>query len=169
MRTSPSNSGKLGEVEAVQNPALGAYLLWQFGLSFQETKSSKFPMQFIFVVLPLLFHGPTLAHIKSTLKNSGLSMFSAKLAQQKEDLLAVHERALVYRELTLQSLGVASSFGLLSIDYATGFVRANSSIEVPKLQPTPKIRLMAKSAEKLGHWFADVEQTQVATSLMVEF
>lgn len=169
MRTSEFTRDRLNEVEIVQNPALGSYLLWKFGLSYQALNSSKPPMQFIFIVLPLVFHTPTLQHIKSTQKNSGLSMFTAKLAQHKEDLLAVHERALAFRELSLQSLGVAASFRLMTIEYETGLVRANSTIETPRINLTSKLRLMSKSVEKLGHWFSEVEYPQVGTSLMVEF
>lgn len=169
MRSSEYSSERLSEVEIVQNPALGAYLLWQYGLSFQAPSSSKSPIQFAFLVLPLTFHEPTLKLIKSTQVNSGLSMFAAKLAQQREDLLAVHERALVFRELSLSSLGLAASLQLVTIEYGTGFVRANSTVETPKLTLSPKLRLMQKGAEKLGRWFSEVDYRQVSTSLLVDF
>jgi hypothetical protein len=47
-----------------------------------------------FLVLPLVLHRPTLEMINSTRKASGLALFAAKLGEERENLLAVHERAL---------------------------------------------------------------------------
>lgn len=56
----------LSELEVVQNPALGAYSIWQFGLGFQSESGDPAKLPVLFLVLPLLLHQPTLAVISST-------------------------------------------------------------------------------------------------------
>jgi hypothetical protein len=90
-------SRALTELEIVQNPALGAYVLWRFGVGFQSEDGRPAALPLAFLVLPLLLHQPTLKMIKSTQKASGLALFAAKLGQERENLLAVHERALALR------------------------------------------------------------------------
>ena len=59
-----------------------------------------------FLVLPTCLHAPTLAKLLSTQRRSGLSLFAAKLSDNREDLLALHVRARSYRALTLQAIGI---------------------------------------------------------------
>lgn len=61
----------LSTVALVQNPALGALLLWRFGKSYQEEQlGTAAQLHSFFVVLPLLYHAPTLDRIKSTNNSS---------------------------------------------------------------------------------------------------
>ncbi|WP_409364033.1 three component ABC system middle component [Bradyrhizobium liaoningense] len=53
-------SEKLSELQIVQNPSLGSYLIWQFGLGFQADDSQRSSFLLAFLVLPLLLHKPTL-------------------------------------------------------------------------------------------------------------
>src|SRR5262249_8795438 len=50
----------LSELEIVQNPALGAYAIWRFGLSFQTEEGRPPSLPLAFLVLPLVLHRPTL-------------------------------------------------------------------------------------------------------------
>src|ERR1700675_3067915 len=95
----------LSELNLVQNPALGAYVLWQFGLGYQSLDGEAAKLLAVFLVLPIVLHRPTLELVGSTQKGSGLALFAAKLAEREENLLAVHTRALVLRPLTLRSIG----------------------------------------------------------------
>jgi len=166
----PHPRRSLSELEIVQNPALGAYMIWQFGFGFQAGDGRPAPLPLAFLVLPLLLHRPTLEVIASTRKSSGLALFAAKLGEEREDLLAVHERALLLRPLTLQSIAMGIRVTLLTVDYTKATARANALPPKTK-KPTEPERLKGVSgaAEKLGHWFSKAGLHQVATALRVEF
>ena len=122
-------SSELTELEIVQNPALGAYALWRFGVGYQTEDGRPPPLPLAFLVLPLLLHQPTLKMIASTQKASGLTLFAAKLGQERENLLAVHERALALRRLSLQSIAMGVDHRLLTLDYNAVTLRANTADE----------------------------------------
>jgi hypothetical protein len=107
--------------------------------------------------------------ISSTQRASGLALFAAKLGQERENLLAVHERALALRRLTLQSIGVGVGERLLSLDYVSATVRANSESGVRKPILPERIRGFSGAAEKVGYWFSKTGLQQTASTLAVEF
>jgi hypothetical protein len=161
---------KLSELERIQNPALGAYAIWQFGLGFQADDGRPASLHLIFVVLPLLFHAKTLDVIASTRKTSGLTLFAAKLGEERENLLAVHERALALRELTLESIVMGIRSKLLSLDYNNALLRANSIAKSHSSPALPeRLKLIPRCADKVGSWFSRAGLIQVATTLKVEF
>jgi hypothetical protein len=160
----------LTELEIVQNPALGAFALWRFGVGFQADDGGPATLPLAFLVLPLLLHEPTLKHITSTQRASGLALFAAKLGQERENLLAVHDRALALRRLSLQSLAMGVSNRLLTLDYDAATLRANTADDsLRKPQLPERIRGFSNAAEKVGHWFSRLGLHQVASSLAVEF
>lgn len=159
----------LSEIEIVQNPALGAYSIWRFGLGFQseDNRPPTFPLAFL--VLPLLLHRPTLEIIGTTQRASGLALFAAKLGKERENLLAVHERALVLRKLTLQSVAMGISERLLTLDYHSGTIRANTLESARKLTLPERVKGFSGAAEKVGYWFSRLGLQQIASTLAVEF
>jgi hypothetical protein len=160
----------LTELELVQNPALGAHAIWRFGLSFQSEDGHLPTLPLAFLVLPLVLHRRTLETINSTRKASGFALFAAKLGEEREDLLAVHERALALRRLSLQSIAMGVGCRLLSLDYAAVTLRANTpdpSIRKPVLPE--RIQSLSSAADKIGYWFSKFGLHQVASTLAVEF
>lgn len=153
-------------VALVQNPALGALLLWRFGKSYQEERLME-PALFhsYFVVLPLLYHAPSLERIRSTYDSSGLSQFSKKLSEERELLISVHERTMKMRDLTLSSVAAAISSGLMHLSYDTGRIRCNEA-RPPK--PPERLKYHVAGAEKLGHWFGRMPLDQAFALLWVE-
>jgi hypothetical protein len=163
-------SGALSELEIVQNPALGAYALWRFGVGFQSEDGQPAALPLAFLVLPLLLHQPTLKMITSTQRASGLALFGAKLGQERENLLAVHERTLVLRRLSLQSIAMGVNNRLLTLDYNAATLRANTADESLRKPSLPeRIRGFSSAADKLGYWFSKLGLHQVASTLAVEF
>jgi hypothetical protein len=163
-------SPQLSEPEIVQNPALGAFAIWQFGLGYQADNGRPAALPLAFLVLPLLLHAQTLEVIQSTRRASGLTLFAAKLGEERENLLAVHERARNLRELTLQSIGFGIRGKLLSLDYEDATLRANALLEPDSYPALPeRLKGLPKSADKIGHWFSVGGLTQVANTLKVEF
>jgi len=158
-------SGKNDPVALVQNPALGASLVWKFCRGFQAEKLGELtPMPSLFLVLPILLHESTLDEVRSTNLPSGLGKVVSKLANERERLLAVHDRALRLRDLTLQSIAMGVAANLLHLDYRSALIRANEVV-APSLPERLKIRFAC--AEKLGRWFARMPQGQVFTLLQV--
>jgi hypothetical protein len=157
----------LNEAEIVQNSALGAALIWRFGIAYQAEKLSEpppFPLAFL--VLPICLHAPSLTAVLSTRRSSGLALFAAKVGETRENLLAVHHRVLALRRLSFESLGQGVRAGLLSINYAGASVRANES-EQPQI-PT-RIKPIWDAADRFGHWSARLELSQVSSILRVDF
>ena len=163
-------SRALTELEIVQNPALGGYTLWRFGAGFQSEDGRPAALPLAFLVLPLLLHQPTLKMITSTQMASGLALFAAKLGQERENLIAVHERALALRRLSLQSIAMGVNNRLLTIDYDAATLRANTADESLRKPSLPeRIRSFSGAADKLGYWFSKLGLHQVASTLAVEF
>jgi hypothetical protein len=159
---------RLSELQIVQNPSLGSYLIWQFGLGFQADDSQRSSFLLAFLVLPLLLHKPTLDLVVSTRKSSGLALLAAKLSEQHENLLAVHSRALALRRLSLESIGIAVNRGLVTIDYADGHLRSNIPDKKAPALPE-RIKGMPPAAQKIGFWFSKMSVHQIASTLRVQF
>jgi hypothetical protein len=160
------SDGEISPVALVQNPAFGALLLWSFGRGYQSEKVGDLPpfIEF-FLVLPLLLHGPTLREVRSTNLSSGLSKLVSKLAENRERLFAVHDRALALRQLTLESVATGLTTKILHVDYDKAVVRSNE-VKPPKLPERLKYHI--SGAEKLGRWFARLPTSQVFSLLEVE-
>lgn len=161
---------RLSEAAIVQNEALGAYAIWRFGLGYQERNGQAVTLPLAFLLLPLVLHAPTLAMVLSTQRASGLHLFAGKLGEQREDLLALHGRALALRQLTLGSIMVAEQSQLVRIEPSTATLWAFSphhDLKVPTLPE--RIRRISPACEKIGHWFAGLSDEQVAHTLKVGF
>jgi hypothetical protein len=168
--TEQLRSVRLNETAIIQNEALGAFALWTFGLSFFERDGYPVSLPIAFLVLPLVLHGPTLNLVLSTNKASGLHLFVGKLSEKREDLLAVHGRAIALRQLSLGSLMLGEQSGLLRIDPTTASLWSNGLLEGQRAPILPeRIRRIAPACERLGHWFAGFSDQQVAHALRVEF
>lgn len=161
-------NGRRTEVELIQNPALGCVALWEFGKEYQSLNAEPPSLLAAFLVLPLVLHGPTRDLITGTQKGSGLGLFAAKLREEREQLMAVHVRALVLRSLTLQSVvfGIRSRF--LTLDYPSATVRANAApFKLPAFPESTKA--IRPAAAKVGYWLAKAGLPQAAKQLCVEF
>jgi Family of unknown function (DUF6521) len=161
-----SKNSEIDSVEAVQNPALCAALIWSFGRGYRQANSSKLPIiHFVFLVLPLILHRPTLEQLTSTNTSSGFGKFVEKMSHRhREELLAIHPRALLMRRLTLQGISTGIATGLLAVIYDDGTIRAN---EVSLKQQLTRIRKMMDAAYKLGDWLARVPNATVFSLLKV--
>lgn len=156
----------LREVDIIHNPALGAFLLWRVGEEYQGS-GELLPMPVAFLVLPMLLHRKTLNAINSTNKASDLPLFAAKLGEHQDDLLGIHARALVLRDLSLRSLTAGSRAQLLTVNYDKAIVR---SADVGKTPAVPeRIKPLVRGAERLGAWFSRLGVGQIATILRVDF
>jgi hypothetical protein len=161
------------EIRNIQNPALGAGLLWRFVCGYVETHRTHehVPLPLLFLVIPTLFHQQTQEFVKGTLKGSGLRAFAAKFggakASKQDLLLAIHDRMFKSRPLTLASLRLALATRLLHVE-ADGKVLALSRTQAVSGMPTEARQLM-RDAEKLGSWCAPLTLHEIATTLKLRF
>ena len=154
------------EAQLVQNAGLGAFLLWKFGMGFQQEVSRPSNIALAFLVLPLVLHRPTLDTVTSTQRRSGLLLFAAKLGEEKENLLTIHDRALALRELTVRSLATGAATKLLTIDYHDATARSNA-LKEPRIPE--RLKPLSAGAEKIGAWCARLSPSQTAAALKVYF
>lgn len=161
------------EARNVQNPALGAGLLWRFTCGYIEghRSSEAAPLPLLFVVLPILLHQQTEEFVRSTQKISGLRAFAAKFGEAKNSkqdvLLGIHNRMLRLRNLSTDSfrLGLATRLIHLETDARV--------IPLSRTRATAGIydetRQLMKNAEKLGEWCANLTLHEIAATLKVAF
>lgn len=157
---------RLSELDLVYNPSLGAYLIWRASRGHFAEISAGLPIHLAFLVLPLMLHGQSRRVAMGTQSASGLTLFAAKLGAKQEDLLAVHQRALALRSLTLGSISAGVMTQLLGLDAETARIVAFDQ-KLPK--PPPDIVKLGSACEKLGTWVARLPIEQVASTLRVAF
>ena len=158
------------EIEMVQNPTIGAYAIWRFIQAYQDRDGTVPSVVLAFLILPIVLHKATRDVANSTQKASGLALFAGKLGEVRENLFAIHNRALEYRSLTLESIVLGEQAGLFSIDTNTATMAAFSSDEQAGIPKLPiKIKWLLPVSEKLGEWFSALTDEQISRTLCVEF
>jgi len=158
----------------IQNPALGATVLWRFTSGYTEGSkiSSPTPLPILFIVIPIMYHEDTVAFITSTQQGSGLRAFVNKFAESKNSksdlVLSIHERSLKMRNLTLSSLRLGITSKLVSVDFEKGTVFP-LSLTPPKAGIPKSVNRILKGAEKLGFWCSEISLHEVSLILKVGF
>ncbi|CNI37842.1 MULTISPECIES: three component ABC system middle component [Enterobacterales] len=159
------------EVQNVQNPALGAAIVWRFCCGYVETNriSASPPLPLLFLVLPIILHQATSEFVKRTFKSSGLRAFAAKFGDSsvsKQDLLLqIQERAIRWRKLSLLSIELAVAGKLIKLE-ENGEVISLSQTKARGL--SDEVRQLMDLAEKLGAWFGELTVHEVVTTLRVK-
>ncbi|HEU0035893.1 MAG TPA: three component ABC system middle component [Kofleriaceae bacterium] len=157
------------EIQAMQNPALGAVLLWRFTCGYTpESSPTGTPLPLAFLVLPLAFHARSLEKVLSTRPSSGMRMLEEKFSDRTDVLLSVQSRMLAMRMLSLRSLRIAVRTGLLTL-VSKDAVLWPRSRSAPPTAEAKGVGDLLKSAEKLGVWCRDISLFEIAGLLKVEF
>lgn len=158
------------EAQNVQNPALGAAILWRFCCAYVATHptGSAAPLPTLFVVLPIVLHQTTAELLRRTRPSSGLRAFAAKFgdsAVAKQDLLLqIHQRSLRWRTLTMQSIELAAAGRLIHL------VDSGEVIALSKTRPRglpDDVKQLMSDAEKLGTWCGSLTLHEITTTLKV--
>lgn len=158
------------EAQNIQNPALGAALLWRFCCGYVAahpgSDSPRLPL--LFLVLPIVLHQATAELLRRTRPGSGLRAFAAKFGDSKiskqDLLLQVHERAVRWRLFSLESVELGTAGRLIQLSDG-GEVTPLSRTKARGLSDEVK-QLMA-DAEKLGAWCGQLTLHEVTTTLKV--
>lgn len=157
----------LNEIQAMQNPALGAALLWRFVCGFSPDSSTKgTPLPLAFIVLPLAFHARSFEEVAGTQSGSGLRKFEEKFRDCGDLLLAIQPRMLAMRDLSLRSLRIGLRAGLMTLVPSEAVLWPRSHASAPAERKS--VVDLLKSAEKFGAWCRDLTLFEVAGILKVE-
>lgn len=156
----------------VQNPALGATILWRFVCGYRSVQQKDSPLPLLFIVLPMIFSESILEIISSTQTKSGLRACVDKFSISKEGksdiVLSIHDKANQMKKLTLESIQIATATKLISIDNSSGCVFPLSETELKSGVPT-SIRPLIRAAEKLGVWCGELSIFEISNILRVVF
>jgi hypothetical protein len=161
------------EVDAVQNPAMSAVLLWRFCVGYASSRQipASTPFPALFLPLPILFNEESLSLLTATQTKSGLRLFAGKFteaAHSKTDvLLSVERQAKVLRGQTLEAFRLAVQSRLLFLEPRSAEVIALSEA-APKSLPE-SVRPLIRNAEKLGTWAGSVSLFELGSILQVTF
>lgn len=160
------------ETRNVQNPALGAMLLWRFASGYERTSATRnHPnLPLLFMVLPLLFHEEIASIMAGTKASSGLRVFADKFASSsisKSDLLvSLSERIICMKALTIESLMIGISSSLLSLDARTASV-VPLTVTAPRVGVPESIKKLSLLAEKLGGWCSSLTNHEIGLTLKI--
>ncbi|MBQ2943563.1 MAG: hypothetical protein IJD93_02535 [Ruminococcus sp.] len=157
------------EVYNVQNPAIGAAILWRFICGYKSKDNKPTPFPLLFIVLPIIFREDLCAVIKSTQKKKGLSKVSEKLFDGKkiDELYSINNSAIEMRSLTLASFNVGILSNIFKMDYEKALVYA--LIDTNKSVFASSTKYLLDSAEKLGAWCSELTLLEISEWLKVRF
>jgi hypothetical protein len=162
------------EIQAVQNPALGAALQWRGCCGYVQHNSTAAPMPLplVFLILPIVLHEETATLLLATRSGSGLRKFIEKFSlasnSQTDLILAVTPRALAMRTLSIDAVRLAISHSLFNIDPTSGGVFPLSTT-APRLGIPSSIRPLLLASERLGAWLGQISPYEAAVDLRVRF
>ena len=158
------------DVMYVQNPALGAALLWRFTCGYYSNENRSVPFPLLFVVLPIVFRQDLCSVIKSTQRASGLSKVSEKLFSGKlnDSIHYINNPAIQIRELTLEAFNIAVEANLVSLSTENAAVFPLTTT-IRKYTPKGDCKSMLAAAEKLGTWCTGLTLLEVSKWLKVRF
>jgi len=159
------------ETTFVQNPALGAVLLWRYCAAYaQDHQPSDEPgLHLAFLVFPILLHRETFEQLSST--RGSIHTFADKFSRSdtsKSDiLLGIQSRVIQFRDLTLESLQLAVHCRLITILPSSGKLVSLSSATASSIPQS--IRPLVTNAEKLGKWCSGMTLFEIENVLKVAF
>lgn len=159
----------LNEAQLVQNVALSATLIWRFVASYDQAAKAACPLPLCFAVLPILFHHVSREAAVSTNPASPLAKFIEKFDQNREDLLAIHERMLAMKALSLRSIQLAAARGLIAVEPTEGVVLPSPKVKLSTERRPEALRPMLRAAEKLGGWCAPHDLAHISHQLRLFF
>ena len=166
------SSKLLREFYNVQNPALGAYLLSNFTVGYKNENQCLVPLPLIFIVLPMVLRNEIVDFISSTNRKSGLRYFAEKFTEKKylknDLLIQIQKQSQSYKVLTMESLRLAIAQNLIILEDKTYLMPIEGNIKKFKSN-SDELKKMAKAAEKLGAWCAQLSLAEVAQILKVRF
>lgn len=162
------------EVNLIQNPALGAVIIWSMICGYKEGKNQNLPLVLSMLSIPIVFYRPLLDVISGTQKRSGLRKFVSKLTETKNGasttdlLLSIQERTRLWKDVSLDSLKFALASNLITFsEHACISTSTDNNPPAKYLKGiTPT---MLKGARKLGLWLSPLSLEEIEKLLHLRF
>ncbi|MGT3070677.1 three component ABC system middle component [Pseudomonas putida] len=155
------------EIYLMQNPAIGASLIWRFAEGYAPKGHGQLPnMLLLFFVLPILFHKELRDAAITTNPSSGLRVLAGKFKSEQEVLFGIQSRMLKLRATSLASISIAIQCNLISLHTSTAEVESLRSKAPPEMDE--KIKEMLKAAQKLGQWCKTLTIQEVQSILRIK-
>jgi Family of unknown function (DUF6521) len=158
------------ETRLLQNPALGAVILWKFVLTYYEAHNTHEPPPFhlLFLILPMVLQESTRSVILSTRKSSSLRAFAEKFSSSQmskaDVVLSLQKRINDLKTLTMDSLEIMVGSGMATIEAESGRVIPSKARGLK--QETPDgIDLLLRAAEYLGIWMSGISVYETVVTL----
>lgn len=154
------------EERLVQNPLLGAGLLWEFTRKYETHRSvaQGASLLVLMPVIPILLHRASAEKLKGMQFDSGLAKLVVEYPTMKFEL---QRRIAAFSALSLSSLNVACAVGLLQqMPLVTGPVFVTKIARLPeqvRAKGTPAV--MSLAARRLGAFFRDETLFQIEAQL----
>lgn len=160
----------LDEIDAIQNPALGATLIWRTVCAFYESsgKNDGAPAILAFVVIPIVLNEDLRKAISSTFVSSGIRKFESKFNRSEDLLLSIQARANAMLDLSRRSLALSLSTGLVSLAPETATLWPPRSSRFPKAE-RESLSKLTSAAEKLGTWAQQTSLRELSNALRLDF
>ncbi|MBQ5345025.1 MAG: hypothetical protein J6F33_07510 [Acidaminococcaceae bacterium] len=158
------------EVYYVQNPALGAVIIWRFIVGYWNNSNKPVTFLLLFIILPVIFREDFVDLIIKTKKSSGLIKFSNKVFEGKkvDVLYELNNTMFKLRELTLNSIKIGITYGLFSVEADKANVYTNISINIDK-QFSHETRRLLTASERFGIWCSQLSLMEICALLKVRF
>lgn len=154
----------------VQNPAIGAYLIYHFVKGYYANKQKNVPIHLLFIVLPFMFDEACRQAAISFNKNKGISKLVDKInnGNKTNSIYLINKKAIKLKECTWDSINIAMASSLIDFDFETAeaFV-LNDTVKEPRFNET--LSKMIKASEKIGFVFADSNLIELCSYLNVRF
>jgi len=125
------------------------------------------PLPLAFVVLPVVLHERTREEVSSTRLSAGARKFEEKFRDRGDVLLALNQRTIEMRGLSLHSFRQALASGLVTLVTDRGTLWPRSYTK-PPVDAKSVAELLA-AAEKLGSWCRSLSVYEISGILRVEF
>lgn len=157
------------EVYHVQNPAIGAAVLWRFTCGYKSKNGKPTPFPLLFYVLPIIFREDLCSIIRSTQKRKGLSKVSEKLfdGKKNDELYTINNSAIEMRALTMTAFNMGAASNLFKMDFETAMVYA--LVDTNKNGVLASTKYLLDAAEKLGEWCSELTLLEISEWLKVRF
>lgn len=175
------------DAASLQNSALCSILLWRFCFGYEDSSGgNRLPqLQLLFTILPITLNPFSRTVLQSTQVDRGLIAFAAKFAtppvrvatasidgvalrRGRENFLALNDRMLAFRPLTIRALAMAVAKNLVRLDPGCGEVGVLSHARPPTGE-SAELKEMFRTAEKLGTMCAPHSLSDVSRILGVGF
>ncbi|OMD50013.1 three component ABC system middle component [Paenibacillus odorifer] len=160
----------LREYEIMQNPALGANVLWAFAQGFvSQPMEQSLTLWHLVSVLPLVFHNNSRKVILKRREASGLRSIldrdpSISVAQN-ETIFNIDNRLKAMENRTFRSLNLAIACKLITLE--EGYFKSDVPFKFPK-KVFNETKDILKAANKLGVWAGKMSVFEYLTILGVE-